>query len=67
MFVGRARCVYVCWAECVTNWASHAAARHVALRCAVQVLYPRSVQPLAFWEEVLPWFTPLQQGALRKT
>lgn len=33
---------------------------------AAQLLYLRTVQPLQFWELVLPWFGA-QQEALRKT
>ncbi|PNW77510.1 hypothetical protein CHLRE_10g439750v5 [Chlamydomonas reinhardtii] len=32
---------------------------------AAQMLYARSVQPLAFWQQVLPRFTPPQEEALR--
>ncbi|KAG2432898.1 hypothetical protein HXX76_008629 [Chlamydomonas incerta] len=32
---------------------------------AAQMLYARSVQPLAFWQRVLPAFSPPQQEALR--
>lgn len=33
---------------------------------AAQMLYARSAQPLAFWEHVLPRFSPAQQAALRE-
>ncbi|KAG2448830.1 hypothetical protein HYH02_006181, partial [Chlamydomonas schloesseri] len=32
---------------------------------AAQMLYARSVQPLAFWQQVMPRFSPPQQDALR--